>query len=171
MVTNQVVHHEECDRDEDCSCGATERAQRQSARIVFTVVGNAEPQGSTKAFMRKSMKFPVVVSDNPNLKGWRAQVAYAAGRQARVHGLIESAPVRVLASFYLARPKSLRKKSTPPHLTKPDLDKLMRAIGDAMTGVLYRDDSQVTGLQVTKAYAAVGEAPRVVIVVEPLQRT
>jgi crossover junction endodeoxyribonuclease RusA len=164
-----VVHATDCDMGEDCSCGANERAMRQPRRVEFTVVGVSQPQGSTKAFIRPGMKFPVVTSDNAKLKGWRAQVAWAASKEARRHGLIDRAvPVRLMAAYFLARPKSLGKKVGVPHVTKPDIDKLTRAIGDALTGILYADDSQITELKVTKAYAAVGEAPHVVIVVQPL---
>ena len=136
--------------------------------ITFTVWGIAQPQGSAKAFMPKGARFPVVTSDNPKLKGWRQLVAHAAGLAAAGHGLIAAGPVQVVAAFYLPRPKSLAKKATPPHLTRPDVDKLARATGDSLTGVLYSDDAQVVKLQVQKFYAEAGEAPHVVIAVTPL---
>ena len=46
---------------------------------------------------------------------------------------------------------------TPAHTTKPDLDKLARALKDALRGAAYEDDSQVDALEVTKRYARVGE--------------
>jgi Holliday junction resolvase RusA-like endonuclease len=36
--------------------------------------------------------------------------------------------------------------------SRPDVDKLARAVLDALTGVLYRDDGQVVTLDVTKRY-------------------
>jgi Holliday junction resolvase RusA-like endonuclease len=36
--------------------------------------------------------------------------------------------------------------------TKPDLDKLARAVLDALTGVYYLDDAQVVSLDLQKAY-------------------
>lgn len=38
----------------------------------------------------------------------------------------------------------------PP--VRPDLDKLARAVGDALTGVCYRDDAQVVNLCAAKYY-------------------
>jgi len=36
--------------------------------------------------------------------------------------------------------------------TRPDADKLARAVLDALTGVAYRDDGQVAVLRVSKVY-------------------
>lgn len=135
--------------------------------IVFTVFGIAQPQGSAKAFMPKGARFPTVTSDNPQLKGWRQLVAQSASAALDGAGMLLDGPIRIVAAFYLPRPKSLGMKSRA-HLTRPDVDKLARAIGDALTGVLWRDDSQVVQLKVTKAYAGVGESPRAVIAVTPL---
>lgn len=135
--------------------------------LVFTVFGVAQPQGSAKAFMPKNARFPIVTSDNPQLKGWRQLVAQAASRALEGSGIFLEGPIQVCADFYLPRPKSIGGKPKA-HLTRPDVDKLSRAIGDALTGVLYRDDSQITQLKVTKAYARVGESPHAVIAVSTL---
>jgi len=132
--------------------------------LSFIVYGVAEPQGSARAFMPKGAKFPVVTSDNPKVKGWRQLVAEAASRTLDGPGHLMDGAVGVQAEFYLPRPKSLGKKDKP-HLTRPDSDKLTRAVLDALTGVVWRDDSQVVGLVVTKAYAGVGESPRAIITV------
>ena len=44
--------------------------------------------------------------------------------------------------------------------TRPDLDKLARALLDGITGVVVKDDSLVVDLMVGKRY---GEAPGVVV--------
>jgi crossover junction endodeoxyribonuclease RusA len=137
--------------------------------ITFTVFGVAQPQGSARAFMPKGARFPVVTSDNPQLKQWRQLVAAEASRAlnarpASERGLIVG-PVRLIARFYLARPKSIGAKAVP-HLTRPDLDKIVRAAGDALTGVLWRDDSQINECVSAKAYADVGQPPHVVITVK-----
>lgn len=135
--------------------------------LTFTVFGVAQPQGSARAFMPKGARFPVVTSDNPKLKGWRQLVAEAASRTLRGRGTFASGPVRVCADFYLPRPKSLGGKPKA-HMTRPDVDKLARAICDALTGVVWGDDAQVVQLQVRKAYASVGDSPCAVIAVSPL---
>jgi Holliday junction resolvase RusA-like endonuclease len=54
----------------------------------------------------------------------------------------------------------------PAHLTKPDASKLIRAVEDALTHVVYRDDAQVVELVVGKFYASMDAAPHVDIRVE-----
>jgi crossover junction endodeoxyribonuclease RusA len=135
--------------------------------LVFTVFGVAQPQGSAKAFMPKGARFPIVTSDNPQLKGWRQLVAQAASRALKGAGVFLEGPVRVCADFSLPRPKSIGGKPKA-HVTRPDVDKLARAVGDALTGVVWRDDSQVVQLKVTKAYARVGESPHAVIAVSEI---
>ena len=61
-------------------------------------------------------------------------------------------------AFYFSRPKSVSYKKRPDHTVKPDIDKLIRAVLDALTGIFYADDAQVDELYVTKMY---GDPPRV----------
>lgn len=98
-----------------------------------------------RAFMPKGRKFPVVTSDNKKLKSFRQEVAKAAiaamaGRELAARGT----PVRMNLDFYFARPNSLPKRVTEK-TTKPDVDKLLRAVFDALRGIVYRDDAQVIG--------------------------
>jgi Holliday junction resolvase RusA-like endonuclease len=53
--------------------------------------------------------------------------------------------------FILPRPKSLPKKVVE-HIKKPDIDNLCKAVLDAMSGIIYKDDSQVTKLTAQKIY-------------------
>jgi Holliday junction resolvase RusA-like endonuclease len=119
--------------------------------LTFTVIGIARPKGSTKAFMRPGMKFPIVTSDNRSVKGWEQSVRAAIQQQAG--GQLFQGPVTVAITFELPKPKSLGKRDAP-HVKKPDLDKLARGSLDAMKGVLWNDDSQVVNLHVRKVYAA-----------------
>jgi crossover junction endodeoxyribonuclease RusA len=132
--------------------------------ITFSVVGHAQPQGSTKAFMPKGARYPVVTSDNPNLGQWRQLVAHAA--QPYAAGGPLRGGVVVLLTFSLQRPKSLPKR-VREHLKKPDIDKLARAVLDALTGILFVDDSEVVRLTATKQYAAPHQPPGVLISIAP----
>lgn len=121
--------------------------------ITFDVLGKPQHQGSMRAFTPKGWKRPVLTSDNAKLKPWRQEVAanaYAAmmAQAPRSEGCIEG-PVRVEAHFYFTRPKS-GKKGELHKITRPDLDKLARALLDAMTGTVFTDDSQVSQLWVSK---------------------
>ena len=72
--------------------------------------------------------------------------------------MTEAVKVRVV--FALPRPKSLAKKVSA-HIKRPDIDKLARAALDALSGVIWRDDSQVVELVASKSYAEPEEPPYV----------
>lgn len=137
--------------------------------LAFTVYGEAQPQGSAKAFIPRGWSRPIITSDNPQLKSWRQLVAEAAnhalGLLAPADRVLLQEGVRLTIAFYLPRPKSLPKRLTA-HTKKPDLDKLIRSCCDSLTSVVFRDDSQVCELVTTKAYAREGEPPHVDIRVE-----
>lgn len=137
--------------------------------IRFTVNGIPQPKGSTRAFMRPGARFPIVTSDNPKVKAWQKVVGLGAAmaRGAGVPPL--QGPVELVVEFYLARPKYLAKRATPQHLTRPDVDKLTRAVGDALTGICWEDDGQVVRLVASKAYAEQGDQPRATITVRPVE--
>jgi len=113
--------------------------------------------------MPRGARFPVVTDDNPRTKPWRAVVAVVAG-QHRPAKLLDG-PLSLTARFFLPRPKSLPKRIEHP-AKKPDLSKLVRAIEDALTGIIWRDDAQVVHENASKHY---GE-PRCEILVMVLPR-
>lgn len=133
-------------------------------RTTFRVASLPVPKGSMKAWVRG--KHAVLTSDNKGLKGWEAIVRAQA--QAHVHAL-ELGPVAISLAFALGRTKSLPKRFERPHLTKPDLDKLARAVLDALTGVAFNDDAQVTRLDCVKRYALEGEQPGVLVSLGPCE--
>ena len=55
-------------------------------------------------------------------------------------------------TFNILRPKSVSSKKRPEVTVKPDLDKLTRAVIDAMTGIMYDDDCQVIHILAKKQY-------------------
>lgn len=123
--------------------------------ITFRVASIPKPKGSMRAFVRGGR--PILTSDNPGLKGWEAVVRGEA--QRHVDHCAEG-EVEVVLHFHLTRPKS-HGKALKPHLTKPDVDKLARAVLDALTGVAFRDDSQVVRLEATKRYVGHEQQPGV----------
>jgi crossover junction endodeoxyribonuclease RusA len=98
--------------------------------IAFTAFGVPAPQGSTKAFMRPGMRHPVVTADCSRTKPWR-QAIVDASREVMAGCPPFEGPVEVRVVFYLPRPKSAPKRITEP-AKLPDLDKLVRALFDAL---------------------------------------
>jgi crossover junction endodeoxyribonuclease RusA len=124
--------------------------------LSFTVYGAAQPAGSKTAGVTKGGK--VFVRDSAR-KGtpWRREVTQAAGRAMNGTRLLDGA-IELSVIFTVPRPKShygargLR-PSAPEHPTKrPDVTKLLRAIEDACTGIIWRDDSQVVHQHARKRY-------------------
>lgn len=123
------------------------------------------PQGSKNAYVRGGRA--VLVDANPRLKAWRAQVraaAEAAVEDAGWETLDE--PCQVHLGFTMPRPK--RPRWGVPAV-KPDLDKLTRAVFDALTDAgVWKDDSRVVSMEVTKRYEDDEAVPGVWVEVESL---
>lgn len=138
-------------------------------RLEFTIYGEAQPQGSAKAFIPRGWSRPVITSDNVRLKSWRQLVA--EGAQVALMKLPERdrvlalGGVRLTIAFYLPRPKSLPKKRTA-HTKKPDIDKLVRSVCDSLAQIVYADDRQVCELVAVKQYVAHGQPAKVDVLVE-----
>ena len=121
--------------------------------VSFTVFGVAQPKGSIRAFQPKGMKRPVLTSTNKNLGQWSALVRHVAQRHAAAGVYFGSGEgVNVELKFALPRPSSIPKK-VQHHVRKPDVDKLTRAVLDALTGTVFHDDSQVGAILAIKEYA------------------
>ena len=118
--------------------------------IDLTVEGNPVPQGSFRHVGNGR-----IISANPKLNTWRQTIADQIATQT-AHRLIE-APIRLQLVFTLPRPKSVSKALRAVPTVKPDLDKLTRAVMDAISLERYcqviKDDSLVTDLHAAKRYA------------------
>lgn len=119
-------------------------------QVHLEVVGIPQPQGSKTGFVRSGR---AVLVDPKGVKPWREAIAQA-GRdwQAEHDRPLIDEPVEVTMTFRLPRPKSSPKKRVHPD-TKPDLDKLDRAILDALTGVIITNDSRVVCIHSRKVFA------------------
>ena len=131
--------------------------------IQFTVYGNPQPKGSTKAFayMKDGRPMAAVTHDNKKTKPWQQTLSVMA-QQYRPDQIYQGA-VKLTLRFYFSRPTSVSVKKRPDHTVRPDLDKLVRTVGDALKGVFYSDDSKVTKITTSKAY---DDNPRVEIEIE-----
>ena len=123
--------------------------------IRFVVYGVPVPKGSMRAFLPKGSTRPIVTDSNRSVKPWTVAVKTAAveARQRNPEAYIADGPVGLEATFYLPCPKSAPKRQPAFPAKRPDLDKLVRVVADALTGVLWQDDAQVTSLVAKKRYA------------------
>jgi crossover junction endodeoxyribonuclease RusA len=105
---------------------------------------------------------------------WRTDIR-AAARDAMLDDLPMTGPVAVSLTFRLKRPGShyrsgahagtLKANAPLVPITRPDIDKLSRAVLDALKGITWGDDSQVVQKVATKRYANPGERVGVDVVV------
>lgn len=132
--------------------------------VAFTVPGVPAPQGS------KTRTKWGVREDNPATRPWRSAVAWEATAAMQGRAAL-TGPLRLEVVFAFPRPRSHfgtgrnadRLKDTAPtfHSAKPDCDKLVRAIGDALSGIVCRDDAEFSVVEARKVYGSPSAAIRV----------
>jgi crossover junction endodeoxyribonuclease RusA len=109
--------------------------------LVVTVRGLPRPQGSLDVLPSRATG-RLIARHPKGLRRWRGMVRLEARRAIGRRPLF-AGPLRLEVLFVLPRPKSLPRRIEMPE-RKPDLDKLIRAIGDALEGVIYLHDAQIT---------------------------
>lgn len=111
---------------------------------------------------------------NDPVQGYKAAVQLAA-RNAMNGGPLFEGPVELAATFVLPRPKALcwKRRPTPrqPAARKPDADNLLKALLDALRGVVYGDDAQVYAVRLVRLYAAGGEPPATFVMARSITAT
>lgn len=139
--------------------------------LVFTALGQVKPKGSKRAIIPKGSTQPVVIDSDPKgLSTWQRDVKTAAAAAIKAlgpdwPGLLEG-PLWVRTDFVIDRPKSHKPTSWPTGHNTGDGDKLIRAVWDGMTKVVFGDDAQVVLWSGTKVYGPVpGVTVRVGLVV------
>ena len=122
---------------------------------TFHVLGLPVTQGS-KVVMRGRL----IDVKSKELREWRGKIAAMADPHFEQP---MTAAVFVDLTFFLPKPKTV-KRMLP--FVKPDSDKLTRAVFDALTGVAYVDDCQVTDYAARKRYGDLSNIGVVVTVKE-----
>lgn len=120
------------------------------------------PQGSVTAYpiKRKSGRMGAVAVHEHSDSLYAQRTAIRHEYTSSGGTLYGSEPVSVNATFVFVRPKSVSERRRPYNTVKPDIDKLLRAVLDALTGVAYRDDAQVVSVSARKLY---GDSEQLII--------
>lgn len=134
--------------------------------FFLTVPGTPQPAGSKRAFVvqkRGGKPRAIVTDDNRKSGAWKDKVALFA-RDAMKGVSPDAGPLSLDVTFTLPRPTShyrsgknaaLLKAGAPLYpTTRPDSTKLLRAVEDALLGIVYEDDSQVVETRVVKQYGS-----------------
>ncbi len=117
--------------------------------FVIFVAGDPKPQGSKTAYVRGNRA--VLVEANKFLPAWRSKVTTALTEAHRGTEPLFADAVMTTLHFYFNRPKTNKRQFMT---TKPDKDKLERAINDCLTKAnIVRDDSYIVQTFSEKHYA------------------
>ena len=146
----------------------------KSTRIE--VYGTPRPGGSkTSGYSKKTGK-RFIRNANPNTAPWMKLVRDAAKMQNKRQLLI--GPIQIHYDFRFPRPKYhfgtgknntvLKAKMPDAHTIMPDLTKIIRSTEDALTGLIWKDDSQVCHANAVKRYCLAAEQPGVTITIAEL---
>lgn len=116
-------------------------------QIRLDVLGDPAPQGSKKVIRGR------LIEASKKLKPWRRAIEIACAPYAEEN--IYLGPVRLEVDFFLPRPPSIKIARRAFPIVPPDLDKLVRAVGDGVgqSGFIWGDDSQVVEILARKFYA------------------
>lgn len=150
----------------------------EAAILELFVPGKPEPKGSTRSFVvtpKGGKPRAVTTSDNPEVGSWQGRIAELA-KAAMFGRPAFRGPVQVTVRFAIARPRSHytatgRLSSRAPlwHTSKPDLDKLERAVLDGLRGkrgaepVVLADDAIVVAIRSRKAWCDPGHEGAAII--------
>lgn len=139
----------------------------------FRVYGIPAPQGSKiPGVSSKTGKMFVREQSGKTLSTWREDVKQAALIARGVpdpkanpddlvkQGAYDQPPIPTLTggirlgiTFYMPRPASVTVKRRPLPIVAPDLDKMVRGVGDALKAAgVYKDDAQIVSIQASKVY-------------------
>lgn len=134
--------------------------------IAIFLAGPPATKGSVKFFQARSGRVGLR-NDNERTASWSKSLAWLARAKInQQHGHPTYAPFEVMVRVTLERPnghftrgrKRVLRDDAPWTVTKrPDVDKVLRAVLDALTGVMWHDDSMVVRAEIAKRWAEPGE--------------
>jgi len=129
--------------------------------IRFFVPGIPIAKGNMRIFTNTKGKPFMVDKRSASLSSWASEIKSAA---MKAKATVSHDAVCLDMVFHMQRPKSHYNRKgdikesmiDKPHITRSDLDKMVRMVLDSLTGIAYADDSQVCYLDAEKSYADEG---------------
>jgi Holliday junction resolvase RusA-like endonuclease len=130
------------------------------AEVSLSVTGDPASQGS-----HAIMHGRIVQVNSSKHKAWRKAIVQQAIATLPDDWQPIDEPCELIVNFYLPKPKTVNRQLPS---VSPDLDKLIRAVGDSLTdsGVVV-DDSRIVRISARKLYAE-GIEPGATILVKTL---
>lgn len=142
--------------------------------IAFVVHGIPQPAGSKKGFFIPKLHRVVITDDAKKSRPWKALVSDAAAQAMAGQAMLTAGALMLTVRFFMPRPKGhfgrrgLLPSAPAFPAVKPDCTKLLRAVEDAINGIVLRDDAQIVYQVVSKEY---GEPARAEVEVAPMPQS
>jgi Holliday junction resolvase RusA-like endonuclease len=116
------------------------------AEVSLSVTGNPASQGSHAIMYGR-----IVQVNSSKHKAWRKAIVQEAIAILPDDWQPIDEPCELIVNFYLPKPKTVNRQMPS---VSPDLDKLIRAVGDSLTdsGIVV-DDSRIVRISARKLYA------------------
>ena len=131
------------------------------AEVSFSITGDPASQGS-----HAIMQGRIVQVNSKKHKAWRTAIVNEVIATLPADWEPIDGPCELIVNFYLSKPASVTRSSPS---VAPDLDKLVRSVGDALAiAGVYTDDSRITRISARKLYAQ-GIEPGATITVKSLE--
>ena len=139
--------------------------------ITLQVVGKPATQESKQAGVNPHTGRAFIREDNPRVKTWRGDIRELASKvmEAEVRSpyigrvALDVEVVMGRSASHLLRDGFSLASNAPMWPRYPDLDKTLRAVLDALTGIVYLDDSQVVAMRAFKRFSD-GRRPDVTVI-------
>lgn len=133
------------------------------ASLEFWVYGEPKPQGSKRAWVDKRTGDARMVEQVKGLRPWRQEMAEVAMYSRPMGWELLDCAVAVEIEFRLPRRKKHKLREGVPDdaAVAPDSSKLLRALEDSLTGIIWTNDSRITDHVMRKRIADVGQSPGV----------
>ena len=141
--------------------------------VVIVVAGEAVPLRAPQFHNVKTRERRAFVSayQPAHVKRYQTHIRMAAEAVMRERDPL-TGPLVLAATFVMPVPKSFSKRRHSQALigaerpiTRPDASNLLKALEDALSGVVYRDDAQLVEVHVRKVF---GDKPQMQAEVKPL---
>jgi Holliday junction resolvase RusA-like endonuclease len=128
--------------------------------MMITFKVDADPVGKQRARYAKRGNFVQTYTPDKT-RNYESLI-----KEAAIEAMGSSEPLETPVTLYLyiraPIPKSLPKKRIEACLNglekpikKPDASNVLKSVEDAMNGVVYKDDSQIVNIHVSKVYSSV----------------
>ena len=125
--------------------------------VTFSVDG--DPVGKQRARYAKRGNYVQTYTPDKT-RNYESLIKEAAIQAMGSNEILET-PVNLYLYIRVPIPKSYSKKrleaclnGSEKPIKKPDASNVLKSVEDAMNGVVYKDDSQIVNIHVTKVYAS-----------------